>query len=432
VLLNIGTVVLTKVVNIFEYHSKLPTRNMKIILAHKFFKYTGGADVFFLEVGRVLEENGHEVAYFSTIDDDTLPSKFNKYFPVAPDFKSSNPLKKVQALFQIPYNFKAKSNFLSLIEDFKPDLIHAFGIVTHLSPSIFDAAKRKNIPIVWSLNDYKHICPNYKLFHHGKLCEDCKGGKFYMCVVNKCSHDSVAYSVASALESYVHSTLNIYKKNVDLFLFASDFMAYKTEEFWGRETFKWDKLLNPFKIPNISPNQEVGNFGLYFGRLIDEKGVDILIEALKYTPELPFKIIGDGPDLEKLKVMAAELNLTNVEFTGPLWGDKLNDLLYACRFVVVPSIWHENFPYVILQAFAAGKPVIGSNRGGITEMVSHNQRGYIYEALDPLMLSQRITELWHNEDNIKTFGNNGRTYALENFSDDVFYNNLISNYKQVL
>lgn len=405
---------------------------MKILLTHKFFKYTGGADVFFLEVGRVLEENGHEVAYFSTIDDQTLPTKYAKYFIKAPEFNSSNPLKKLASIFEIPYNFKARSSFSQLLDDFKPDLIHAFGIVTHISPSIFDAAKKRNVPIVWSLNDYKHICPNYKLFHHGKLCEDCKGNRFYKCVTNKCSHDSIAFSVASAIESYVHYSLDIFKKNVDLFLFASDFMAYKTEEFWGAGTFNWGKLLNPFKIPDQEPSNEIGNFGLYFGRLIDEKGVDVLIEALKLLPSLPFKIVGDGPDLGMLKEMVVANNLKNIEFTGPLWGDELNELLYASRMVIVPSIWHENFPYVVLQAFAAGKPVIGSNRGGITEMVSHNERGFIYEAQDPKMLAKSIDSLWQDVDSLKRFGKNARNYVLENFNDKNFYNSLISNYKKVL
>ena len=405
---------------------------MRILLAHKFFKYTGGADVFFLEVGRVLEESGHEVAYFSTIDSDTLPTKYSKYFINAPNFKSSNPLKKLGSLFEIPYNFKAKSSFSKLIDDFKPDLIHAFGIVTHISPSIFDVAKAKSIPIVWSLNDYKHICPNYKLFHHGKLCEECKGAKFYKCVTNKCSHNSLAFSIASSIESYVHHSLDIFKKNVQLFLFASDFMAYKTEDFWGKDSFNWGKLLNPFKIPDIEPKDDIGDYGLYFGRLIDEKGVDILVEALKYTPELPFKIVGDGPDLEMLKGLVQKYNLKNVEFVGPLWGDALNDLLYSSRMVVVPSIWHENFPYVILQAFAAGKPVIGANRGGITEMISNDERGLIYEAQNPEMLSQKIDLLWHNADDIKRYGKNARKYVTENFNDEVFYASLITNYKQVI
>lgn len=403
---------------------------MKVLLIHKFFKLTGGADLFFFEVGRVLEDNGHEVAYFSTSDKDNLPSPWSKYFCEAPNFKQKNIVGQVKAFSQIPYNFQSKKKFETLLDDFKPDLIHCFNIITHISPSILTSAKQRNIPVVISLNDYKHICPNYKLFHHGQVCEDCKGGKFHNAVLNKCSHDSIVFSVASALESYVHNWLNVYRNNIDLFLFASDFMAQKTESFWGK-TFKWGKLLNPFNIPLLPKESLRGEYGLYFGRLIDEKGVDVLINALKKCPNIPFKIVGDGPDLENLVKLVRKFGLENVEFLGPMWGDALNDILLNAQFVVVPSIWHENFPYVILQAFAFCKPVIGSNRGGIPEMVDDGNRGLLYEATCPNDLAERINYLFNNE-KLYEMGLNARSYIEENFTDKVFYAEIMNNYKNIL
>lgn len=405
---------------------------MKILLAHKFFKYTGGADVFFFEVGRVLKNNGHEVAYFSTQDEDNLKCEQNNYFVKAPDYKDGNLINKSLQFLKIPYNFSSKNNFSKLIEVFQPDIVHVFNIMTHISPSILDIAKRKKIPIIISCNDYKHICPNSKLFHHGKICEECKGNRFYKCTVNKCSHNSLINSVASSLESYVHTFLNIYKKNIDLFLFASDFMAFKTEEFWGKGTFKWAKLLNPYNIPEIQSDERAGSFGLYFGRLIEEKGVHILVGALKSAKEIPFKIVGDGPDIFQLKKIVKDAKLHNIEFVGALWGNELNNLLYKCKFVVVPSIYNENFPYVILQSFAAGKPVIGTNRGGIPELVLDNERGLIYEANNILELTKKLRILWKNDSICIAMGKKARLFVFENFNDTVFYEQLISNYKKVL
>lgn len=404
---------------------------MKILLVHKFFKYNGGADVFFFEVGRVLEENGHEVAYFSTEDPENLKTSYSKYFVKSPNFREGNILHKAKEFIKIPYNFEARNKFSQLIEDFKPDLIHVFNIITHISPSILDVARKKNIPLIISCNDYKHICPNYKLFHHGKICEDCKGGKYYKCIANKCSHDSFLYSSASAVESYIHGFLNIYKKNIDLFLFASDFMANKTVEFWG-DDFKWGKLLNPFKIPNTTISDIKGKYGLYFGRLIDEKGVDILIESLKLNKGIPFKIVGDGPDLEQLKQFAKDNDLDHIEFTGAIWGAQLDEIIRDSKFVVVPSIWHENFPYVILQAFAAAKPVIGSNRGGIPELVLENERGVVYNANSPEELAKKIKLFYENDELCDRLGKNARRFVEENFNDSVFYEQLMINYKKVL
>lgn len=404
---------------------------MKVLLAHKFFKFNGGADVFFFETGRILKDHGHEVAYFSTQDQNNLPSAYSKYFINAPDFKVGNLFHKIRAFIKIPYNLEAKQKFSKLLDDFQPDVIHIFNIATHISPSILDIANKRKIPIIISCNDYKHICPNYKLFHHGKICEDCKGGKFYNCIINSCSHDSKLYSIASSFESYIHFYLNIYKKNIDLFLFASDFMALKTEAFWGKN-FKWSKLMNPFTIPIIPINNTIGEYGLYFGRLIDEKGVDILVDALRYCKDIPFKIVGDGPDYEKLKRIVNDNNLDKVEFTGAIWGNKLNEILFNSKFVVVPSIWHENFPYVILQAFAARKPVIGSKRGGIPELVKEDERGLLYNADDPIELSEKISVLFKNTEKCIFMGENARKYVEETFNDELFYKSLMSNYNLVL
>lgn len=404
---------------------------MRIILAHKFHRYTGGADVFYLEVGRVLEENGHDVAYFSTIHESNLDTEYSEYFIDPPNFKSRNPITKVFSFAMIPYNFEAKKSFQRLIKDFKPDLIHAFGIATHISPSIFDVARKNNIPVVLSMNDYKHICPNYKLFHHGRICQDCKSNKFFKAIQNNCFQDSRAYSVAGAIESYIHHWLNLYKKNVDLFLFASDFMANKTEEFWGEGAFNWSKLLNPFKIPKRLPSSNRGDYGLYFGRIVEEKGVHLIIESLKSNRQIPFKIVGDGPDIFKLKEIVSKENLTNIEFLGALWGSNLDDILYSAKFVVVPSIWHENFPYVILQAFAAGVPVIGSNRGGIPELLG-NGRGITFEPNDINSLSSAMENIIANSEDSKCIGLKGREFLLDTFTDERFYNSIIANYNMVL
>lgn len=404
---------------------------MKVLLVHKFHKLTGGAEVFYFEVGRVLKENGHEVAYFSTLDDDTLETPYKKYFSEAPNFKTSNKIDQIKAFLKIPYNFEAKKKITSLIEDFEPDIIHAFGVITQISPSIFDAAKRSGIPIVVSLNDYKHICPNYKLFHHGNLCEDCKGNKFYKAIQNRCSHDNLSYSLASSLESYLHSLLNVYKKNINLFLFASDFMAYKTEEFWGRGNFNWGKLRNPFKVPKRHQELVRSNYGLYFGRLIEEKGVDLILKALINNKNIPFKIIGDGPLLSELKDFATIKNLKNVEFLGSMWGEDLEDVLYKARYVVVPSVWHENLPYVILQSFAAGVPVIGSNLGGIPELVT-KERGILFDISDINTLEKSIEKLFYNPELAFKLGSNGRNYVINNFNDENFYKEIINNYQKIL
>jgi len=404
---------------------------VRVLLAHNNFSVHGGAEVFFHEVGRVLTKNGHDVAYFS-IAEKGCASPWSDYFPDSSQYQDVSIARKILGFPSMVYSLDAKNKMAKLIKDFQPDLIHAFAIYVKLTPSILDAARLSGVPIVLSCNDYKHICPNYKLYHHGQVCENCKGGRFYNAALNRCSHDSLIFSTASAIEGYVHSWLDIYRKNIHTFLFASEFMAHKTEEFWGKDSFRWRKLRNPFDSNQFVATYRPQGPVIFFGRLIDEKGVDVLVKAASQLPEVNFRVIGDGPDLDRLQNLSDDLGVCNIVFTGPKWGEAMNEELSACRFVVVPSLWHENFPYVINQSFAFGKPVIGSNRGGITELVAHGERGLVYDALDASCLATAIKSLCNDPENLKYMGDNAKRFSDQEFNDETFYRNLEAIYNEVL
>lgn len=209
-------------------------------------------------------------------------------------------------------------------------------------------------------------------------------------------------------------------------------MAHKTEVFWGANSFRWRILRNPFDTKKNLLRGETGKYLLYFGRIVDEKGVDVLIEAAALAPEIELVIVGDGPDKQKLAEQAADMGLSNVRFVGAKWGDELNDYLRHCRCVIVSSLWHENFPYVILQAFAAGKSVIGSNRGGISELIQDEKHGLVYEANDPGALAAVMHKMMINPDMAHQMGERARCYVEDEFNDDTFYKQLMSIYQEAL
>ena len=404
---------------------------MRVILAHNFFNVTGGAEVFYHEVGRVLKENNHEVAFFSPYEEG-VDSEWGEFFPKPAEYKNKNIVQGVFSIKDLIYSKETKNKFKNLVDTFKPDLVHVFSVYTRLTPSFLDVCGDRNIPLLISCNDYKHICPNYKLYQDNKLCESCKGGKFYNAILKKCSKDSLKYSVASALEAYTHNFMKIYHKNVNLFLFASNFMALKTQEFWKDKPFEWDILRNPFDSKKYIVEDVYEDYILYFGRLIEEKGVDVLINAMKYSPKVKLKIIGTGPQEKELKMLVKSLSLDNVEFLGPKWGNDLNEILKKSLCVVVPSLWHENFPYVIIQSFAYGKAVIGTDRGGIPELIQNGKYGYIYPAKDYEKLAEKITFAQNNREKIIEMGKEAKIYSDENFNDEIFYENLMRVYSKFL
>ena len=149
-------------------------------------------------------------------------------------------------------------------------------------------------------------------------------------------------------------------------------------------------------------------------------------------PDIKLVVVGDGPNRQALEQQAQILELKQVKFAGPKWGTELDDILRRCRFVVVPSLWHENFPYVIIQAFAFGKAVVGSRRGGITELVAQGERGLVYEASDANALADCIRQLWHDREMTVNMGRDAKSYADAAFNDDAFYQNIMTIYQEVL
>lgn len=409
---------------------------MKILLVHKFWRKVGGAEVYFQDVARILRNYGHDVKIYTTDYDaegsrDVYPRDENVIFGETVDYLKGGIITRIKNIPEVIYSQKNKTQFRKLLQEFKPDLVHVFAIYITITPSILDACREEGVPVVMSCNDYKHICPNYRLFHHGRICEDCKGGKFYMAVVNNCCKHSVAVSVISAIESYTHDFKNIWKKNIHTFLFESRFMMNKTEEFWGKDAANLQFLGKPFNATHYKLSTNDQGYILFLGRLSDEKGVDILLKAMKQVPHAKLKIAGSGTYRAFLEQYAKKENITNVEFLGMCHGEDLETLFNNCRFVVVPSLWHENFPYVMMESFARGKAILGSDKGGIPEYIVTGHTGYIFPSHNDIALAALINQLWNDPAKAAEMGQNAKKLADIQFNDEIFYQRLADIYQKV-
>ena len=410
---------------------------MKVLLVHKFWKKVGGAEVYFQDVRRILKSRGHDVRVFSTMYDpgggaDIYPVEDDVIMGYAPEYLKGSFMDKLKHIPETIYSRKNKQIFRDLLRDFKPDIVHVFAIYVTITPSILDVCREMGIPVVMSCNDYKHICPNYRLFHHGQVCEDCKGGRFFNAVKNNCCKHSLSVSIVSAIEAYFHETINVWRRNVNMFLFESEFMQNKTLEFWEGRNVSTAFLGKPFDATRYPLSHTYDDYALYIGRLSDEKGVDVLLKAMGLSPDVKLKIAGDGNWSDHLKSLAGSLKVSNVEFLGPVHGNRFEDLLGNCRFVVIPSIWHENFPYVMTESFARGKAVIGSDMGGIPEYISEGVTGFVYPAHDHQRLSEHISKLYHTPGLAEELGKNAKQYADSEFNDDRFYSRISDIYGQVV
>ncbi len=367
---------------------------MKILLVNKFYYPKDGVSNYLLGLETKLKELGHEVRIFAMDNPKNIPSANQKYFVSYLSFDQNNFVNNWRSLLRIFYSREAKRKFSALIQDFQPDIIHLHNIYHQISPSILSVAKRKKIPVVMHLHDYKLICPNYKLFTEGKICRRCHGGKYINCLFHKCLKNSYLKSFGGALEMYFHHRIwKIYETGVNLFIAPSRFMKKTCEEFgWPADKIVWlHNFFNDQTLDCPTTNQALTeNYLFYFGRLAEEKGIEVLIKALLKNGET-LKIAGEGPEETKLKNLVTELNLENrIEFLGFKNGDELETLIRQARAIIIPSIWYENMPLNMLEAMSRQKIVIASNIGGIPEIIQNSQNGLLFKPGDPDDLANKI------------------------------------------
>ena len=362
---------------------------MRILQVNKFHYPRGGADKYYLELGQLLEANGHQVAYFSMQHPKNVPCSWSSYFVSRLSFNEASFLDKIKTPGRILYSLEAKKKFAIIIKDFKPDIIHIHNIYHQLSPSILDVARQAKIPVVMHVHDYKLICPNYQLFAHNQICEACKPNKYWQCFKRRCFKNSWSKSALAALEMHLHHNVwQIYRKSIKLFITPSQFMKNKLIEFsWPEDKIK--VIINPFSADLINQetfNDQISDYLLYFGRLSPEKGLGTLISAAKAANQRVI-IVGTGPEENNLRQQVKEQSAP-VEFLGFKKGEELRNIILAAKAVVVPSIWYENMPLSMLEALSLGKVVIASNIGGLPEIIKEGKNGWLFQAGNTQALTQ--------------------------------------------
>jgi glycosyltransferase involved in cell wall biosynthesis len=368
---------------------------MRILQVNKFHYNRGGADKYYLSLIKALEQKGHQVAAFSMYHPKNIASPYYRYFVSRLSFNEGGLRNALKTPGRMIYSFEAKRKFKKLVLDFKPEIIHIHNIYHQISPSILDIAARFKIPVVMHLHDYKLICPNYQLFVNGKVCDACRPNKYFWCYRKKCFKNSRIKSALAVLEMYIHhSLLKIYKKNITEFIAPSTFMKQKLVDFgWNSE--KINIVINPFDAEmSIAKGEEAKQeeeYLLYFGRLGQEKGLEILIQAAALTKS-HLKFVGIGTEEDKLKKLAEKLKV-QAEFLGFKNGPELKYIILRSKAIIIPSIWFENMSLSLLEALNLGKIVIASNIGGIPEIIKHNENGLLFEPGNVHDLADKINSL---------------------------------------
>jgi len=404
---------------------------MKILFVNKYYHPSGGPETVMLQSKEKLESLGNEVVLFSMQHPRNLETKYSRYFVCNVDYNGSNSiLEKTKMSLNIFYSLEAKKKMEFLLKEEKPDLAHLHNIYHQISPSILPVLNKKNIPVVMTLHDFKLVCPNYTFLRDGQVCEECKGKHFYKAVKYKCVKGSYLKSFTCAVEMYLHKIFKLYE-NVDRFIVLSQF----SKERFIRYGLPEDKLIflpNYLKIPSLTENNDKDRYILFFGRLSDKNGIFTLIRAMKRLPEVKLLVLGEGEQQELILNYIRENGMENVKILGFKQGEQLRKLIQDSYYTVFPNHYYHLCPMSVLESFAFGKPVIGSNLGSIPELINDGIDGLLFEPGNVEDLAEKIKYLYHHPLLAQKMGISARKKVEEKYSEEGYYKKLFGIYNDLI
>ena len=403
---------------------------MNILIINKFLYPRGGDAIIALGTGRLLEERGHRVAFWG------MDHPLNPEYPLKENFvtqvdydKPGGILKQLKTASNLIYSREATRKLKKVLLAEKPDIVHLHNFAHQISPSVLDVLKEFEIPSVMTVHDFKLVCAAYSLLVRGRICEKCAGGRHYHCFLNKCAKNSRTKSLLSTAEMYLHhQILHSYDK-INFFISPSKFHLNKI----GEMGFKGPMvhLPNFVELDGYMPAYASEEDSIvYFGRLIEEKGLLSLLEAMKEIDGITLKVLGDGPQREVLEARARNLGLENIQFLGYRTGDDLKNEIKKSKFFILPSLCYENNPRSIIEGFALGKPAVASAIGGIPELVKDQITGLTFRAGDVGDLAAKIKFLVKAPDQVEEMGKRARVYVEEELTADKYYQGLMEIYRQ--
>lgn len=388
---------------------------MRILFVHNKYKYRGGEDAVVQMEHGLLSANGHEVEVLE-FDNDEIGGLYSK----------------IKTGIAAIYNRRSARLLAQKIKSFDPDVVHVHNLFFTASPAVLYKAKALGVPVIMTVHNYRLVCANALLLRNNQVCELCVNKVFPLDGIRyKCYRSSAMESALVTSITSIHKILATWKNKIDQFLVVSEFMKNKLQH----SSLKLPE--NKIAVVANCADDIAENAGprsdyfLFAGRLSYEKGIDILLESFANLPEIKLVIAGDGPLKEM--VQAYIKSLPNISYVGLQTKEQVTSLMQQCKALVFPSRWYEGMPITIIEALAAGTPVIGPSLGAIPEMIQDSHNGFLFEAGYAVALSGRIR--YFNSlsgDQAGRLSANARQTYLDKYHPEIHYNALLYIYQKSL
>jgi glycosyltransferase involved in cell wall biosynthesis len=385
---------------------------VKILQCHNFYQQPGGEDQVFHDEAHLLRSYGHEVIQFTRHND------------VLRDMPAW------QAAVRTVWNRETVRELRSTIRKERPAIVHFTNTFPLISPAAYYAARKEGVKVVQSLHNYRLLCPNAQFLRDGRVCESCLlktvpwPAVRYSCYRN----DRRSTAVVAGMLT-IHRAMGTWKRAVDLYLALTEF---------GRRKFIEGGL--PAEKIAVKPNfirvdpgagDGLGKYAVFVGRLSTEKGIDTLLNAWSHLQgDLKLSIVGDGPLAGRVRDAAAQD--PRIQWLGFQPPDRVLEIIGSARFLVLPSLWYEGLPKIIVEAFSKGTPVVASNLGAMTELIDPGRTGLLFTPGDPASLIESVAKLSNDGDVLARMRVAVRHEFEQKFTPEANYQILMAAYARVL
>ena len=286
------------------------------------------------------------------------------------------------------------SAFRDYVNAIRPDVVH-FGHLSHLSTNLVNIAKEEfKLPVIFTIHDFWLHCYRGQLVDLNlKICPGPSDENCFVCARNTFKNVSI-----EDIKKFRNHMAKV-RENIDYFLSPSHYLLNffeEHEESNGKVKYSkygFNTSIIEFRKKKFNSKSEI-TFG-FMGRVIPVKGIKILLQSFSNLDQNSSQLLIYGNSENYLKYLRKYAS-DNVKFEGSFKNEEINSILNKIDVLIVPSLWYENSPLVIQEAFLAGIPVITSNIGGMKELVQHGINGFTFPMGECNSLSKIMQDIIDN------------------------------------
>jgi glycosyltransferase involved in cell wall biosynthesis len=385
---------------------------MRVGIFHNRYIHRGGEDVVVDQEIELLSKAGHEVHVHQVDNREEI---------------ARSPLGPLRTAFRARWNPKTVRDVGVFLDAHPIDVAHIHNYFPVLSPSLHATLHGNGVPVVQSLHNFRLLCANGYFLRDERSCEDCVSRGPWNAVKHGCYRGSRVQTAVWAELTAHHRRRGTWESCVDLFLAPSEFARGKLLQ-TGIPAEQLRVVPNPVLDPG--PSNTRGEGAVFVGRLSREKGVHLLIEAWRELDGVPLRIVGAGPESEKLRVQAS--GMPHVEFLGERPRDGVFAALCAAGFFVAPSDWYEVFGLTVLEAMACGRAAVVPRTTALAELIEPERTGLCFERGDVAALARACRTLAGDPERTHEMGLRARERYEEAFAPDACLAHLESAFESVM